>query len=500
MIQTIYNDFKSRMVANKFYLLCLLPIFFLASAYGSPGIPIFPFRWLAVLLVMIWGLILYLPKKLPQAIVVIILTLGSVSAVLAPINDIPDEYVHYARSHYLADGNLNLSNDFEELQLSKDVVAIDKQDHQAILGNDTTIEHTEETVSYPTLLMTNVYYNISYIPQALGLIVADVFNLNIIHSYLLGRLFNVLAYAGLVALAIVLSLKAAQLIAFSALIPMNIYLAGSYNQDTVSTGLMFVTLALFFRFLQQKNITPKQIAIYTLLCGMLAVTKLPFILFIGLLFFIPQEYWSTKSFQTWMLKLSAIVLIVGLGAIWYKLSGQLKSPFHRTADFIKTTNPGRQIQKMLEDPVVYTFSLTRNVSNYLLSWNSVNSYGILNYGTSWLSSLMMIFFSAVIVNNANVIKVPKWMRFGMLIISLGIAFGISLALFLSWTPVGNLEVLGVQGRYFIGLYPLLALLLAANNKSFSKFQGSLSEKSLLVVSIYFITTMLISIVFRYYVY
>ncbi len=60
-------------------------------------------------------------------------------------------------------------------------------------------------------------------------------------SYYLGRIFNALAYAVLAYIAIRLSGKAKQLIMMVAFIPMNLVLAGSYNQDSVSLDWLILS-------------------------------------------------------------------------------------------------------------------------------------------------------------------------------------------------------------------------------------------------------------------
>lgn len=111
----------------------------------------------------------------------------------------------------------------------------------------------------------------------------------------------------------------------------------------------------------------------------------------------------------------------------------------------------------------------------------------------------MLFYFTLVMNNANVIQISKWTKLGIFLVCLGIASGISLALLLTWTPVGSYTVLGVQGRYFIGLYPLIIVFFAANNRLFERCRGMIAQKTMFVTALYFIVFMLISTLFKYYI-
>ena len=102
------SSFVNRLTDYK-YLLGLLGVVIAGIVFYANS-PIFPLKLLALLFVVSAIVILFLPSKTEYATVLIILVFGSLSAVLSPINDIPDEYVHFARSSFLSDGHLNLSN------------------------------------------------------------------------------------------------------------------------------------------------------------------------------------------------------------------------------------------------------------------------------------------------------------------------------------------------------------------------------------------------------
>ncbi|MFM9597275.1 hypothetical protein ACKI1O_48995, partial [Streptomyces scabiei] len=84
----------------------------------------YPIKFLAIIFIFSSLLILFLPKKIELAAFFTILIFGSISVFITPINDVPDEFVHYARSVYVAEGDFNLSNKSQNLKVSKDVEII----------------------------------------------------------------------------------------------------------------------------------------------------------------------------------------------------------------------------------------------------------------------------------------------------------------------------------------------------------------------------------------
>lgn len=491
------SSFVNRLTDYK-YLLGLLGVVIAGIVFYANS-PIFPLKLLALLFVVSALVILFLPSKTEYATVLIILVFGGLSAVLSPINDIPDEYVHFARSSFLSDGHLNLSNNKEHLKISEDVLHVEEMQTQSLFNHSDETEHSEKTVTYPLLSQTNAYYNVSYLPQALGLKIGELLGFDVLTIYFIGRLFNVLAYALLIFFAVKLAADLGQVVGIVSLLPMNIYLSGSFNQDVVANGLLFLTISLFFNSLQADKISIGRYLLYIGLVAMITFVKLPYILLIGLPFFIPLAKIDLSPMKAVTLKVFSVIVILGIGLVWFKLYGQIKSPLYENVDFLKAVNPGGQIRAIIAEPLRYIIAIFNNISAYLLELDSTNTFGQLTYGISNLSSLLMLFYFTLVMNNANVIQMSKWTKLGIFLVCLGIASGISLALLLTWTPVGSYTVLGVQGRYFIGLYPLIIVFFAANNRLFERCRGMIAEKTMFVTALYFIVFMLISTLFKYYI-
>lgn len=493
-----YQQIIDRLKERFGLVIGLTVVFFLGILFYTNQ-PNLPLSLLLLLYVFSALLIIFLPKRLDFAAMVVIIIFGSFSAVVSPILDIPDEHAHYSRSSLLAEGELNLSNDYDKIQVSEDVQLITNQSGQPYLGNPNNSEHSDETISYPTVLMTNVYYNLGYLPQAVGLLVGELLNLGVLNTYILGRLMTVLAYALLVFVAVRLAGQLGEIIAVVSLMPMNVFLSGSFSQDPIFMGILLIITALFFKMMVgEKQVSLGQLVLYTFLCGLLVTLKLPYMLFIGLPFFLPsKKFKNLRPVQVGVVKICSVLVVLLAGVVWYKLSGQITPPAFQTEEFLKQVNPADQLRAVLESPHYYIIAIFRNVGGHLFTADSINTFGWLTYGLGPLATMMLVFMFSVILNNAKRISMTKWTKVGLFLVFLAIATGISFALLLSWTPVGSYNILGVQGRYFVGLYPLILVFLS-DSKLFSKCQGFLRDYQVISVSIYFLVLLLLATTLRYY--
>lgn len=458
----------------------------------------FPMKFLGILFLVSVLLIICLPQEIEYAVIAIILIMGCVSALISPINDIPDERVHYARAVYISEGDINLSNKKANLKVSEDVKRIDEHTGQTIVSETLKeTEHSTREFIYPEVKMTNAYYSLSYFPQAIGISLGNLFHLPLVMTYYLGRICNLLVYALLIFLALKLAGQMKQVVAVTSLIPMNIYLAASYNQDGFALGIVLLTLSVFMNMLQEdRSISSLKLLSYYLLCGLLVLSKFTYFLLVILPFFIPSAKFDKNKKLVFTNRLLGIIIITIFAAIWFKLYGQVKIPI--LADFLKQVNVNKQIHNIISSPLIYGRVIFREMLVNLFNLDNILRFGGLTYGTTNLFTLYVIFSVCIYFNNATKINLNWWTRLGIFLVTTGITGATVLAMFLTWTPVGSMVVLGVQSRYLIGILPLLFLLFTSENQQLEKVKDFLSSKSILNITLLFNICMLLSTIFRYY--
>ena len=243
-----------------------------------------------VLLIAVF--LFFLPKK-NIAIFYALVFSGVLTSLITPVLNTPDEPVHLARTIHIVEGDLNLDN--SKPLISEDFFDIYDQIKSPLTKTNLFNEgQTDKKVGFgrsTDYRATNSYWFIGYIPQAIGFGIGKFLHLSVGISYYLGRVFNALAYAVLAYISIRLSGKAKQLIMMVAFIPMNLVLAGSYNQDSVSLGLAYIIVSLFISWVSdsEKKVRNRDLILYVIICCLLATMKLPYVLLIGLLLFIPKS-------------------------------------------------------------------------------------------------------------------------------------------------------------------------------------------------------------------
>ncbi|WP_423215716.1 DUF2142 domain-containing protein [Streptococcus equinus] len=482
----------------KSYSLLLLVFLIMYVVYGDNNdIPV----KLTLVLFIIGIFLISIPiMKIEYRTAIFILIMGITSACLSPINDIPDEPVHYQRSLFLSEGDLNLSNNFKNLLESEDYAQIDTETGETISNSHlkSVLPSNKEIVN-ERLTVTNAYYIFGYLPQAIGLKIGNILDISIIFSYLLGRIFNVIAYAILIFIAINISGKLAQIISVASLLPMNIYLAGSYNQDTIGLGIILLILSLLAHFYQESSkIKTWKIFIYVFLCSILATIKLPFILFIFLLLFIPNNSFNLNKKKVYLIKFLGVFLVILVTIFWMKTYSEIINVNYLNVDYLANVDAKKQILSIISQPFVYFKVLLGEFFMRLLNPANINLFGWLSYGPTFLISYLILFLVIVVFNNSNKVEIGFLERSSLFVVIIGLYAGIILAMYLTWTPVGAFKVEGVQDRYVLGIIPALLIFMSVNNKNLEKFRDFISEKIILDISLCFIYTMLLSTVFNYY--
>ena len=263
---------------------------------------------------------------------------------------------------------------------------------------------------------TNSYWFIGYIPQALGFGIGKFLNLSVGVSYYLGRIFNVIAYCILAIIAIKLSGKAKQLMTMVAMFPMNLVLAASYNQDSVALGLTYIIIGLF--------------------------------LLVGLLLFIPKKKTQCKNYYLISLALIAAVFLFTI--FWYVLTQQVRIENFK----LDGADAKSQVISIISKPHWYLPVILKEMLLSVSHLNQLYTFGWLDLSMSEVLIPIYALYTLITFSNIGKIKLPKVSVVGASLVSLAIVGLISLTLYLTWTPVGNFEVLGVQGRYYLGVVAL----------------------------------------------
>lgn len=485
----ITEDYKNAFLQNRkailiFFILTLISTLstFNMANYLHPEMEIIIF-----ILVMILGIFCILYYKihnteLHKVAFVVILCFGLVFAFLSPMLIIPDEFEHFTHSEITSRGEL-----FPEyVTASKEVPSWDGNHFQgyrtigSVLdfawndGNTVfNVDFDNKPINESYILYTSSFaYNppYGYFAQAFGVFLAKLFDLNAIWLLWLGRAFNLVLYASLIALSVKKAPVLKVPIMAIACLPIIVMQGASMSIDSMSNGLGFLIFSFFLSMLKsgENSVGLKDIAIFTLLTILIALCRTPYLAFIFLLLFIPIKNYKTKFYYLFLFIICASAVCL----LWSQLYSvpTYYNSFRIDHALKSNINMTNQISFMTTHLPETMFTLIQIPKSIGIHFNSLFIYSFhpYEYTSEFLNLICPILLCGIIFlyPYKNDFKI-KTRVLTFLILAL-IYYGINIIQFLTWTPVGDFkEILGVSVRYFIPLMPFLPFVFNLNNNESS---------------------------------
>ena len=188
--------------------------------------------------------------------------------------------------------------------------------------------------------------------------------------------------------------------------------------------------------------------LYAFLCVILVTMKLPYVLLVGLLLFIPKKKTQCKNY--YLISLALIISVFVFTIFWYVLTQQVRIENFK----LEGADVKGQISSIISKPHWYLPVILKEMLLSVSHLNQLYTFGWLDLSMSEVLIPIYALYTLITFSNIGKIKLPKVSVVGASLVSFAIVGLISLTLYLTWTPVGNFEVLGVQGRYYLGVVAL----------------------------------------------
>lgn len=340
----------------------------------------------------------------------------------------------------------------------------------------------------------NPFYG--YLPQGFGVFIAKLLDLNVIWLLWLGRIFNLIFYAFLIALAIRIAptLKM-PLIAISC-IPVTIFHAASTSIDAMIFGLGILTFTYFLYLHQsgENSIENRHLVIYTILCLLLGLCKLPYLAFIFLLLLIPHNNFKNDNILPWMLLSIATVGICGVLWSGYATHALL----HSWRSGLNYVNSTQQLNFLKDNPMeIFNFIKyvigdgTFNMLHELINFDYGIKSSVARFG--FIIPAFELFLAIVLFAYPSKVKFDLKTKLGAFLVFILVYFGTFFVQLLTWANVGQFNT-GVHIRYFI---PLLCLIPIIFQLNFSDDNAGF-DRYIFVFIIGFMATLLLAITTKFY--
>lgn len=431
------------------------------------------FYWLIVMLILILITMTYLMYiynvKLYKASFVIIMLIGIIYTSIVPQFSVPDEYTHYLTSYSQSSillgekafdkhGNVLLYEDSSNtlIRASHPTVNEYVKEYDGLIGKE-KFRINQPYISRAPLTLGSF----GYFPQVLGVSLGRILGLNGIQTGVLGRISALLLFAVLISYSLKIIPKFFEKVLFTiSILPMTLQQVCSYNYDSVLfTACFFLFAYLLYLIYEKEKINKLDIALVTLSSIVIATIKFVYLPILGLGLLIPREKFTLKNG-----KILVILMLVVLSLGSYLVVMKCNSLFWNvhesdTSSLINynTFTISQVIQHPIREIAIIIATFQRFTADYIsqmisgpLGWLEMNVPALQLSGF-----LMMLFYSLFSVEKKS--KTDQKVKLCSGLISMIIILIVILALQISWTPDNSMIVVGVQGRYFLPMLPMVLL-------------------------------------------
>jgi uncharacterized membrane protein len=400
---------------------------------------------------------------------VLALCFGLAYLVVTPPFQVPDEPAHFRRAYELSEGRVVAvkrnkttgddqprAMDFLEDRYARFFLRHEEKLTAAEILDGTAIRIDPHERTFAPFPGAAVHPPLTYVPQAIGIFLARHLSGSILVCLYAGRLANLLAVAAVMFLAIRTTPAGKWSFAALALTPMAMALTASQSSDALTDALAFLFVAwmLALALPPRERVDGRSLAIAALLGMGVGLSKQAYFLLSFCYLMIPPCKLGSplRYYGGLALVVGATLLPVGS---WSTVVRKIYSPTEPGLGM----NPEQQFRLILADPVEFLFVLLRTTTfTRLYAEEFVGRLGFLDLRLpSWVYmvelSLLPILFATELGPRSGVKARQALVAAG---VALVVTLTVLVVIHLTWDRVGARDV-SLQGRYFIPLGPLVAL-------------------------------------------
>ncbi len=402
-------------------------------------------------------------NKFNKVFFLFIILIGLIFVFLVPPFQKADESYHYFNTYsvsvrgecgFFGVGLNNLPVDIlnfpEQMKASTLIMNSQNKFPKSILFREYEINSKEKAVYNGSCVKFGI---LSYLPNIIGITIGGN---NLLLSFYLSRLFGFIIFLVAVFISLNLSGRYFPLIMAISIIPMVIHqvTAISYDSFHISLGLLSFSLYVYLK----NNFSKIKLWLLFLFYALILIfvlVKSGYYLLLLLPILLPSYPFFNKNIKNIFIKY--LILIIYFLLTFFLIKTNVSFVDNVQSGLV---NPFLQKEIVLDDPFYFISVLSKTTAeNLYFYWNSfLGNFGWLDYQLPFSVYLLIIFFVIFIVSKIKFVKTKKLELKNIfeLLFIFGIVIGsyviIETSLYLTWTPVANKIIGGVQGRYFFILF------------------------------------------------
>lgn len=314
-------------------------------------------------------------------------------------------------------------------------------------------EPAEEKVTEPISLMI-----LPFVPQALGMVLARLIGLGALGCLYAGRLANLACYTLLCWLALRGCRRYQPVFLGVMLLPLSLYMAASLSYDATLLGFYYLVASYYCR----DEIRDRDVYAFFAAFVLMNVAK-PYInlLWIVLPLILPRRAWKTR-WKKWQVALAGLAgaLLVTRFIEWYGVA--FRHNYGTIERMIEGVEQLPQLAFILSNPLRYIAVLFGTLYENEFFIGQLGVFGSLDLPIPLLNILcpaVLLFCAALSVHEKSSLRPLPAAGLGAL--SVVYIAGAMTAMYITYTPVGMVRVIGLQARYFLPVFLMLLVLVAA---------------------------------------
>lgn len=433
-----------------------------------------------IVLVMIFALmgtlvITYISEDYIKNVIVIISTIGMLFSITTSFHHCLDEKKHSMSAINMAFGNISYSKNplnepaFNNIMFSCDINSYAKFFKEKYIPNLTNDWGNSKENEYYYICSSPADYNfILYIPSAIGIRLATILGGSIADVYIVGRIFNLIAYGIIVTIILKILPYKKKIFFIIYMLPIALLLSATYSIDGICIGIIGLFIAYCLKINENcEKIKLKQICILVLLFGLCLLAKnLAYFAVIFFILTLPiKKILKNNKKIVPILSFIIIGLILILTVLLINKANNMV--INGKADVRGGETDGKgQIKFLLENPMNIVNVLFSHIMESLLNYdwymqlNQTEFFGKYYKQIFFIELIFLIYVAITDSDRETTIRV----KIVSILTFFAVFFSTSLMLYLNFTPIGMIGIKGYQTRYILPVLPIMLMIVSKNRK------------------------------------
>ncbi len=464
----------------------------------------------------IWKKLQEITQKPEYFFALVAAIFGSLFILITPPFQGPDEQAHFAQVYRYSEGSssatggipASLGDTYQTVLFEDDIRFNGNEKYEltrtkhALLELPLNQNDRDEGAAYSG----TGYSPLPYIIQIVLVFIGHIFDAPIIVLLYLARIGTLMTFLILLFVAIKYSPVAKWPLVVIGLLPMSIFSGSMVSTDALTIGSVALFVAFILKaYVSRRAISNNSLLILTVLIVALVLSKIINIILLPLLILLlfKKNVINEKKRLSLIIGLMIVAgLIIAVG--WQLIAPQL--PEGTGTNIPKNVDAAEQIKLIIESPQKFFYALW---NTYYYAWGDGIFYSLI--GTfGWVDTSMalpivimgyVVLVLALLSNREQDSIILGKLRAipltGLWLVFAAYFLGVNAAMFIYYSPVDFNIIVGLQGRYFIPVLILLALITI--NKNVIRLKDSAYRFITVIMPVLLLIISTSYIFIRYYV-